>query len=138
MKVFYTAQAITKGGRNGHSETADRSIKLDMALQKELGGSGKAGANPEQLFAMGYSACFGSALEYVAQMQKKPIKDLEVTAKVGIGPKEGGGFKLNAALEVHLPGIPQAEAEALVAEAHKVCPYSNATRNNIDVTLKVI
>lgn len=138
MKVLYTAEATTKGGREGRSEAANGSLKLDLAKPAELGGTGKTGVNPEQLFAIGYSACFGSAIEYVAQQKKKTIKDIEVTAKVSLGPREDMGFKLAVELLCHLPGIPQAEAEALVAEADKVCPYSHAIRGNVDVKLKVV
>ena len=139
MKKLYTAVATTTGGRNGHSETADGSIKLDMAVPKEMGGTGKAGANPELLFAMGYSACFGGAIEHVAKQRKIAIKDVQVTAKVDFCVDEQKGFFLAVELDVRLPGVPKAEAEKLVQEAHEhVCPYSKATRNNIDVKLKVL
>ncbi len=137
MKKLYTAEATTKGGRNGHSETSDGTLKLDFAVPKEMGGPG-GGVNPEQLFACGYSACFGSALDLVAKRHKKTLNDIQVTARVSIGPREKGGYELGVDLDVRLPGIQRAEAEALVAEAHQVCPYSNATRGNIDVNLKVI
>lgn len=138
-KTLYTAVATTKGGRNGHSETADGTLKLDFASPKELGGTGKAGVNPEQLFACGYSACFGSAIELVAKQQHKNVKEIEVTAKVSLGPREKGGFQLSVDLDVRLPGVPRADAEALAAEAHnKICPYSNAIRGNVDVNLRVL
>lgn len=135
---LYSAQATTKGGRNGHSEISDGSLKLDLAVPKEMGGTGKAGVNPEQLFAMGYSACFGGAIEHVARQHHKTLKDIQVTAHVSIGPRDKGGFELGVELDVKLPGVPRSEAEALVAEAHQICPYSNATRGNIDVKLKVL
>jgi osmotically inducible protein OsmC len=138
MNVLYTAEATTRAGRKGHSETADGRIKLDMALPKSMGGDGSPGANPEQLFAMGYSACFGGAIDYVANQQKKSIKDISVTAKVSIGTDEKGGLKLAVELEPHLPGVPLPEAEALVAAAHQVCPYSKATRGNVEVKIKVV
>lgn len=139
MKKLYTAQATTKGGRSGHSETSDGSLKLDLALAKELGGTGKPGTNPEQLFACGYSACFGSAIEFLAHQQHKTVKEIEVTAKVSVGPREKGGFELGVDLEVRLPGVPRTEAEALAAEAHRnICPYSNALRGNVEVNVKVV
>lgn len=137
MKKLYTAEATTKGGRNGHSETSDGTLKLNLALPKEMGGGG-GGTNPEQLFACGYSACFGSAIDFVARQHKKTLKDIQVTAKVSIGPREKGGFELGVDLEVRLPEVPRAEADVLVAEAHQVCPYSNATRGNIEVNVKVV
>lgn len=139
MKKLYTAQATTKGGRNGRSETSDGTLKLDLALVKELGGTGKTGTNPEQLFACGYSACFGSAIEYLAHQQHIPLKEIEVTAKVSIGPREKGGYELGVDLDVRLPGVARAQAEALAAEAHRnICPYSNAIRGNVEVNIKVI
>lgn len=138
MKILYTAEATTVGGREGHSETSDGTLKFDLAKPKGMGGTGKPGTNPEQLFACGYSACFGGAIEFVANQQKKQVKDIQVTAKVSFGLQEDGGFGLAAELDVRLPGVPRAEAEALVADAHQVCPYSKATRGNIDVILKVL
>lgn len=139
MKKLYTAQATTKGGRNGHSETSDGALKLDLALAPELGGTGKTGTNPEQLFACGYSACFGSAIEYLAQKQHINVKDIEVTAKVSIGPREKGGFELGVDLDVHVPGVPHDVVEALANEAHRnICPYSNAIRGNVEVNIRVI
>lgn len=137
MKILYTANATTKGGRNGHGETSDGGVKVDLAVPKEMGGQGKKGANPEQLFAIGYSACFGGALEYVAQKKKKQLKDVEVTAHVGIGPRDVG-FGLAVDLDVRLPGVPRAEAEELVAEAHKVCPYSHAIHGNVEVKTNIL
>jgi Ohr subfamily peroxiredoxin len=135
---LYTAVATataTGDGRNGHTRTADGLIDLDLATPKELGGAGGA-SNPEQLFAAGYAACFLSALKLVAGQQKAPIVDAGVTAEVGIGPNSSGGFGLEITLHIELGGLDQAAAEQLVEAAHQVCPYSNATRGNVPVTLE--
>ena len=137
MKTIYTAVATTKGGRNGTSKTSDGSLDLKLAIPKEMGGAG-GGPNPEQLFACGYSACFGSSIELAAKMQKKTVKEIEVTARVSLGPREKEGFQLAVDLDVRLPGVPRAEAEALVAEADKICPYSYSIKGNVQVNLKVI
>jgi lipoyl-dependent peroxiredoxin len=135
MNVVYTAAAMSTGeGRNGHVRTSDGRIDLDLAIPKEMGGSGE-GANPEELFAAGYAACFHSALKLIAGQRKLSITDSSVSAEVGIGPNDAGGFALTAALNVELPGLDQATADELVAAAHQVCPYSNATRGNMPVTL---
>ena len=134
---LYTAEALsTGGGRDGHVATADKAVDLEMAPPKELGGSGE-GNNPEQLFAAGYAACFGNAVIHATRNKETKISDndVEVTATVGIGPGATGGFGLTVTLDVTLAGVDQAKAEEIVAEAHKVCPYSNATRGNVDVTL---
>ncbi|MCH7231331.1 organic hydroperoxide resistance protein [Glycomyces sp. L485] len=137
MKSLYTANATSSGaGRDGHVATDDGLIELDLAIQKELGGPGGK-SNPEQLFAAGYAACFHSALQLVARMSKVDLGDSTVTAAVGIG-KEGEGFGLAATLEVSTPGTDRAVAEGLVAKAHQVCPYSNATRGNIDVEIELV
>ncbi|WP_026922671.1 organic hydroperoxide resistance protein [Glycomyces arizonensis] len=137
MEPLYTAHATSSGaGRDGHVATDDGLVDLHLAVQKELGGPGGK-ANPEQLFAAGYAACFHSALQAVARASKVDLGDSAVTAVVGIG-KAGEGFGLSAALEVAAPGAPRAAAEELVAKAHRVCPYSNATRGNIDVEVKVV
>jgi lipoyl-dependent peroxiredoxin len=133
---IYTAVATAKGGRGGHAETEDGQIKVDLALPKELGGNGK-GTNPEQLFACGYGACFGGALDLVARQQKTPLKEIWVTPHVTIGKDDTGGFGIAVALHVRLPEVDRATAETLVAAAHQVCPYSKATRGNIEVTLIV-
>jgi osmotically inducible protein OsmC len=139
MKVLFTASATTVGGRNGHSEASDGVLKVDLSVPKEMGGPGKPGTTtPEHLFACGYSACYGGALEYVAAQKKKPLKKVEVTARVGIGPRDDMGFQLTVDLDVRLPDVSQAEAEALVAEAHKICPYSHATKGNITVNTRVL
>jgi osmotically inducible protein OsmC len=135
MAVLYTAVATATGeGRNGHSRSSDGLVDVDLAIPKEMGGAGGA-TNPEQLFAAGYAACFHSALKLVAQQQKAAITDSAVTAEVGIGPNDAGGFGLEVALHVELGGVDQATADALVEAAHQVCPYSNATRGNIPVTV---
>jgi Ohr subfamily peroxiredoxin len=138
MNVLYTATARATGdGRNGHARSEDGILDLDMRMPKELGGVGGA-ANPEMLFALGYAACFHSALKHVASQGKLDVTDSEVSASVGIGAGEGGGFALTVELDVHIPNLDRAAAEALVARAHEVCPYSNATRGNIPVTLAVV
>ena len=136
MPSVYTAVATATGdGRNGHTRSSDGLVDLDLATPKEMGGEGGA-TNPEQLFAAGYAACFLSALKMIARKQKAPISDAGVTAEVGIGPNDVGGFGLEVALHVELGGIEQADAEQLVEAAHQVCPYSNATRGNVPVTLE--
>jgi osmotically inducible protein OsmC len=137
MAAVYTALATATGeGRNGHTRTSDGTIDLDLKVPTEMGGPG-GGANPEQLFAAGYAACFHGALKMVAGKQKVAFTDSAVTAEVGIGPNDAGGFALEVTLHVELGGIEQSAAEALVEAAHQVCPYSNATRGNIPVTLEV-
>jgi osmotically inducible protein OsmC len=137
MAAVYTALATATGeGRNGHTRTSDGSIDLDLKVPTEMGGPG-GGANPEQLFAAGYAACFHGALKMVASKQKVAFTDSAVTAEVGIGPNDAGGFALEVTLHVELGGIEQSAAEALVEAAHQVCPYSNATRGNVPVTLEV-
>lgn len=137
MQALYTAHATSSGaGRDGHVATDDGRIDLDLAIQKELGGPGGK-TNPEQLFAAGYAACFHSALQAVARAEKVDLGESTVEATVGIG-KEGEGFALNAVLEVATPGAERAVAEGLVAKAHQVCPYSNATRGNIEVDLDLV
>lgn len=140
MSILYTAHATSSGGRTGQAKSDDGRLSVTLDTAKELGGTGGQGTNPEQLFAAGYSACFHSALKLVAGQKKVKVPgDSTVTAHVGIGPNEQGkGFALDVALEVSLPGIDRAEAEALVAAAHEVCPYSNATRGNVDVRLSVV
>ncbi|MBZ9764697.1 organic hydroperoxide resistance protein [Mesorhizobium sp. CA8] len=134
MSALYTAQAHVTGGRNGHGETSDGLLKVDLAMPRELGGEGGA-TNPEQLFAVGYAACFESAVRFVARQQKLPLQDASVTSTVSLYPNGQGGFRLGVSLEAEIKGLDQAGAEALVSEAHKICPYSNAIRGNIDVAL---
>ncbi|MBR1225146.1 organic hydroperoxide resistance protein [Bradyrhizobium sp. AUGA SZCCT0176] len=139
VNVRYRTSARATGGRDGHSATLDGALDVKLSKPKELGGGGGSGVNPEQLFAAGYAACFIGAMQFVAsQGGPKVPADTAVTATVGIGPRSEGGFGLEIALEVFVPGLDRAEAEALVAKAHEVCPYSNATRNNIDVEVSVV
>ena len=138
VDVKYTTQATATGGRDGHSRTADGALDVKLSTPKELGGAGGEGNNPEQLFAAGYAACFLGALKFVAGQEKIRVpEEATVTAKVGIGPRSAGGFGITADLTVALPGLERSQAEALVAKAHQVCPYSNATRGNVDVGLTV-
>jgi Ohr subfamily peroxiredoxin len=138
VNVLYRTSARATGGRDGRSGTVDGTFSVKLTTPKELGGAGGDGANPEQLFAAGYAACFLSALKLVASKSGVRVSpDATVTASVGVGPRAAGGFGLEVALEVALPGVERAEAEAVVAKAHEVCPYSNATRNNVDVKLTV-
>ncbi|TCI99537.1 organic hydroperoxide resistance protein [Aeromicrobium sp. IC_218] len=135
--VIYTASSTASGdGRNGHVRSSDGLVDLDLAVPQEMGGLGGA-TNPEQLFAAGYSACFLSALKASAKQHGVPIQDAAVTADVGIGSNGEGGFGLTVTLNVELGGVSQEDAEKAVAAAHQVCPYSNATRGNIDVQLVV-
>ncbi|WP_402465528.1 organic hydroperoxide resistance protein [Isoptericola aurantiacus] len=134
----YTAEALSTGaGRDGHVRSDDGRIDLEMAIPKPMGGSGE-GSNPEQLFAAGYAACFHSALQGVARSQKIAIADTSVGARVHIGPNGQGGFELAVELEVVVPELPREQAQALADAAEQVCPYSNATRGNIDVTVTVV
>ncbi|CAI8867706.1 MULTISPECIES: organic hydroperoxide resistance protein [Pseudomonas] len=134
---LYIAQAKSTGGRDGSSRSSDGKLEVKLSTPKELGGAGGDGTNPEQLFAAGYSACFIGALKFVAGQQKKALPaESSITAKVGIG-QIPGGFGLDIDLNIDLPGLEQAEAEQLVEAAHQVCPYSNATRGNVDVRLHV-
>ncbi|RUU02356.1 organic hydroperoxide resistance protein [Mesorhizobium sp. USDA-HM6] len=137
MSALYTTQARVVGGRAGHAETSDGLLKVDLAMPKELGGQGGA-TNPEQLFAAGYAACFESAIRFVARKKKLPLEDAAVTATVSLYPNDQGGFRLGVALAAETKGLDQAGAEALVSEAHQICPYSNAIRGNIDVALSTV
>jgi osmotically inducible protein OsmC len=136
-KVLYTAHATATGGREGHAVSSDKVLDLKLTTPKELGGNGAVGTNPEQLFAAGYSACFLSALKFVAGKEKVAIPETTtVDGTVGIGPIPTG-FGIEVELKITIPGLPHQQAEELVHKAHIVCPYSNATRNNIDVKLIV-
>lgn len=140
-KAVYTAHAKSTGGRTGLSESSDGVLKLALSTPKELGGDGGPGTNPEQLFAAGYSACFIGAIKAVAGRQKLKLGgEPSIEADVGIGPMTGkpGAFGIAVAMRISVPGLERAAAEKLVAEAHEVCPYSNATRGNVDVDLKVV
>ncbi|MEV6097261.1 organic hydroperoxide resistance protein [Nocardia sp. NPDC051981] len=138
MNALYTAEALATGdGRNGQVRTDDGKIDATLSIPKEMGGNG-LGTNPEQLFAAGYAACFHSALRTVARSLKANVDDSAVGAKVGIGPNDAGGFGLAVTLEVSLPHLTLDEAQALADKAHQVCPYSNATRGNIEVDVIVV
>ena len=135
--VLYTAEATVTGGREGHGRTSDGRLEVDLDVPTELSGSGGRGTNPEQLFATGYAACFQSSLLRFASGRKLDLTDSRITARVGIGPLKTGGLGLTAALDLDAPGISRDEAFDLMARAHETCPYSRATRGNIDVTLTV-
>lgn len=139
MKILYTAHGSATGGREGQAATDTGNVKLVLNTPKELGGGGGDGTNPEQLFSMGYSACFLGALKFVAGKEKVKIpEDARVSADIGIGPRDDGtGFGIAAKLTISGPGVDRAVVEDLVQKAHIVCPYSHATRGNIDVELKV-
>lgn len=137
-KVVYRAKAKATGGRDGRATSSDGVLDITLSVPKEMGGAGSDGTNPEQLFAAGYSACFLGALKHVASQEKVKLpQDAWIEGQVGIGPLPTG-FGIEAQLDIHLHGMDHQEAEALVQKAHIVCPYSNATRDNIDVTLNVI
>ena len=139
VNVLYSTQATATGGRDGHAATKDGALDVTLSTPKELGGGGGPGNNPEQLFAAGYSACFLGAMKFVASQGGPKVPDgANVTATVGMGPRSEGGFGIDVELAVSLPGMDHAQAEALVEKAHQVCPYSNATRNNVPVRLKVV
>jgi len=134
IKPLYTAEASAVGGRDGHVRSKDAYLDLDLRPPVEMGGPGGA-TNPEELFAAGYSACFQSALAVVARRNKVSVEGSTVTGKVTIGTIEGGAFGLAVELDVHIPDVDEAMATTLIEAAHQVCPYSNATRGNIEVTL---
>jgi osmotically inducible protein OsmC len=137
MQVLYTARATATGGRDGRATSSDKALDVALSTPKQLGGAGGAGSNPEQLFAAGYAACFLSAMKLVGGQLKTPVPAAaSVGAEVGIGPDGAGGFALAVTLAVTTPGMDAAAAEAVVARAHEVCPYSNATRGNIAVTIR--
>lgn len=137
MKVLYTAAATATGGRNGQVKSSDGVLDLEVRMPKALGGAQDGYTNPEQLFAAGYSACFDSALNLVIKTGKITTGITTVTAEVSIGQNDTGGFGLAVKMAVNIPGVDQQQAEELVAKAHQICPYSNATRGNIEVILSV-
>jgi lipoyl-dependent peroxiredoxin len=139
MKILYTTEATSTGGRDGKSATKDGTLSVKLNTPKEMGGGGGDGTNPEQLFAAGYSACFLGALKFVAGKEKVKVpEDTSVTASVGIGPRDDGqGFGIAVDLTIAIPGLDKKTAEDLVQKAHIVCPYSHATKGNIDVALTV-
>ncbi|MEH8017173.1 organic hydroperoxide resistance protein [Rheinheimera muenzenbergensis] len=138
MKILYTANVTSTSGRDGRAVSSDNNLDVKLTMPKELGGNGAAGTNPEQLFAAGYSACFLSALKFVAAQAKVAVAaDANVRAEVGIGQIEGG-FALDVELFINLPGTDKAVAQQLADKAHQVCPYSNATRNGLQVRLTLV
>ncbi|HEU5398801.1 MAG TPA: Ohr family peroxiredoxin [Gammaproteobacteria bacterium] len=139
IKVLFTATATCVGGRNGHSEASDNSVSVDLSVPKAMGGPGKPNTTtPEHLFAAGYAACFGGALDYVATQHKKNAKGAAITCSVSIGPRDAGGFGLAVKLHVKDKSLPQVELAGYAKEAHeKICPYSHATRNNVQVDLEI-
>jgi Ohr subfamily peroxiredoxin len=137
-KVLYRAEATATGGREGQAASSDGRLKVKLSTPKELGGGGGEGTNPEQLFAAGYSACFIGAMKFVATEEKLTLpSELSVTGKVGIGPIPGG-FGIEVELKISLPGMEKAQAHSLIEKTHHVCPYSNATRGNINVALILV
>ena len=139
MSILYTTKATATGGRDGRANSEDGRLAVSLSTPKELGGNGADGTNPEQLFAAGYSACFLGAMKYVASQKKIKLSDeTAVTATVGIGPRDDGkGFGLDVALAVTLPGIEAEQAREIVDGAHVVCPYSEATRSNLNVRISI-
>lgn len=136
--IYKTTSKSHGGGRNGHTQSDDSSINLDLVIPKEMGGPGGDGANPEKLFACGYSACFLGAMHAISGKENiKVPADASVSATVGFGPRSEGGYGITVDLLIDLPGLEKADAERLVAAAHQVCPYSNATRGNVDVGLNI-
>src|SRR5213594_2826911 len=137
MNILYTAEAVVEGVRAGHARTSDGRLTVDLSVPKEMGGEAGPGTNPEHLFAVGYAACFQSALLSVARGRKLDASDSSISARVGIGPTGHGGFGLTAALDLHAPRLSRADADALIRRAHERCLHSNAARGNVDVTLSV-
>lgn len=139
MKALYTATTTVHGGREGSVESSDGVLKHNLTMPKELGGAGGAGTNPEQLFAAGYGACYESALANIARKEGVKLQDVEVTSNVSIGKDDSdGGFMLAVRMDVKLPGIERTKAEELAKKAHEFCPYSKATRGNIEVEFKIV
>jgi lipoyl-dependent peroxiredoxin len=136
-KPLYTAEASVHGGRDGHGRSSDGVLDLDIRPPTELGGPG-GGTNPEQLFALGYAACFQNAMSIVARRMKRDTSASEITGRVTLGTIEGGAFGIAVELDVHIPNVDEETARKVVDAAHEVCPYSNATRGNVEVTLKVV
>jgi lipoyl-dependent peroxiredoxin len=140
IKPLFTATATATGGRNGHTESSDGIVKADLSVPKEMGGPGKPGtATPEHLFAAGYAACFGGALDFIGKQHKKDASKARIDCAVTIGPRDGGGFGLAVELRVEDKSLPRAELAALATEAHeKICPYSHATRGNVEVSFEIV
>ena len=139
IKPLFTATATATGGRNGHTEASDGTVKANLSVPKAMGGPGKDGTTtPEHLFAAGYAACFGGALDFIAKQNKKNATGARITCAVSIGPRDGGGFGLAVKMTVEDSSLPQADLAALAKQAHEqICPYSHATRNNVDVQFEV-
>jgi osmotically inducible protein OsmC len=137
MKILYTAEAVVEGGRAGHGRTSDGRLDVDLSVPESMGGQGGAGTNPEQLFAVGYAACFQSALLNVANGRKLDASGSHIVSRVSLGPTGHGGMTLAVALDLHAPNLSSTESADLMERAHQLCPYSNATRGNIDVALTV-
>ena len=140
IKPLYTATATATGGRNGHTESSDGMVKVDLSVPKEMGGPGKPNtATPEHLFSAGYAACFGGALDFAGKQHKKDASKAAITCATSIGPRDGGGFGISVKMHVEDKSLPQTELAALVLEAHQnICPYSHATRGNVDVQIEVV
>ncbi|MCY2688072.1 organic hydroperoxide resistance protein [Salinimicrobium sp. TH3] len=138
MKTLYTGVATTTGGREGSVKSDDGILDFNLSVPKSMGGKGEEKTNPEQLFAAGYSACYGSALQVVAKKHKVDLGDFSVTASVDLGKTEEGDLQLSVILDSYIPGVDVETGEKLVNEAHEICPYSRATRDNIDVTLNLM
>jgi len=140
IKPLYTATATATGGRNGHTQSSDGVVKADLSVPKEMGGPGRPNtATPEHLFAAGYAACYGGALDFVAKQHKKDATKATIQCSVSIGPREGGGFGLAVKMRVEDASLPQGDLESLAKEAHeKICPYSHATRNNVDIAFEIV
>ncbi|GAA4025013.1 organic hydroperoxide resistance protein [Actimicrobium antarcticum] len=139
MQIIYTAEATTTGGRDGRSISSDKQLDVKLTTPQAMGGSGGDGTNPEQLFAAGYSACFIGAMKFVGAATKVAVPaDTSVHAEVGIGPNDKGGFGIAVTLNIALPGMDKDVAQTLVNKAHEVCPYSNATRGNVDVKIVLV
>jgi Ohr subfamily peroxiredoxin len=136
-KILYTAEAVVEDGQNGHGRSSNGRLDVDLSVPEAMGGNGGPGTNPEQLFAIGFAACFESALLSVANGRKLDASGSLITSRVGLGPTGHGGFGLTVALDLHAPHLAAEQAADLMARAHERCPYSNATRGNIDVTLTV-
>jgi Ohr subfamily peroxiredoxin len=139
IKPLVTAIAVSSGGRNGHTETTDGSVSANLSVPKAMGGAGLPNTTtPEHLFAAGYAACFGGALEFVARQRKEDVTGATVTCETSVGPREGGGFGIAVVMRVKVPTLSKEAAQVLVDETHeKICPYSHATRGNVDVTIEV-
>ena len=139
IKPLATATAVSTGGRNGHSETSDGSISVNLSVPKSMGGAGLPNTTtPEHLFAAGYAACFGGALDFAAKQAKQDGSGATITCEVAVGPREGGGFGISVRMNVKMPTVTKEVAQGLVKTAHEnICPYSHATRNNIDIAFTV-